>query len=145
MQIRQLFQFRLSTLLWLMFVCAVGVGGYRMGLDEKHARQQPGAMYSEVYFVNDLVLGHGMTKPDFDSLIEHLVLLSPTKWAQSGGAGSVTGYDNTGSIVVYQDATTHRQIKRKLAAMRRYIRWHWLDKQDRIGSVVAYLHGDDKP
>ena len=116
---RRLFQFRISTLLWLMLLIGVGIGSYRRGLDEQLARQRHGTLYIKGYPVKDLVYGPGTAQPDFESLIEHLVSLSPQKWAARGGAGQISGYDNAGIIVVLQDAATHRQIQRKLSALRR--------------------------
>lgn len=143
MNLRRLIQFRLSSVLWLMLVIAAGLGGYRAGLDEKQARHEAGTMYNRAYRVQDLVLGPGMTKPDFDSLIEQLVLLSPQKWQVTGGAGCVTGYDEACIIVVHQDEATHRQIERKLAAMRHHIRWHWIDRSNYVGRAFAYLQNDE--
>src|SRR5215218_7247658 len=111
---RRLVQFRISTLLWLLTVIAVGIGSYRKGLDEQLARQRQGTTYFKVYPVKDLVYGPDMTKPDFESLIEQLVNLSPQKWTHKGGMGQIAGHDETGVIVVLQDATTHQQIQRKL-------------------------------
>jgi hypothetical protein len=123
---------------------AAGIGGYRRGLDEIEAQRVPGAVFTKAYAVRDLVIGPGMTEPDFDSLISQLVLLSPQKWAHVGGQGCISGYDNAGIIVVQQDDATHRQIKRKLAAFRRHNRWYWLDKNDYFGKAVAFINGDDK-
>ena len=144
MKLQRLFQVRLSSFFWLMLVIAAGIGGYRAGQEEQLARQRAGTMYAKAYSVNDLVLGPGMTTPDFDSLIDQLVLLSPPKWSQNGGAGSLSGFENAGKLVIYQDETTHRQVARKLAAMRRHIRWHWLDKQDYLGKTIGYFQGDDR-
>jgi len=119
MRWRRLIQIRLSTLVWLTVVVGAALGGYRAGINEQLARQRQGKTYFKSYSVKDLVYGPGMTKPDFDSLIDMLVSLSPKKWAANGGGGNVAGYDNAGIIVVEQDAATHRQIQRKLAALRR--------------------------
>lgn len=139
MKWQPLFQFRISSLLWLMVVVAAAVSGYRAGLQERVARQQPGRVFVKTYAVKDLVWGPGMTKPDFQSLIDVLMLLSPQKWSVNGGDGNVTGYDNTLCLAVAQDAATHRQIERKLAALRRLqsSRWAWLN------GFVAWLHNDD--
>ena len=135
-----LFQFRISTLLWLMVVVAAAVWGYRTGLQEQLARQQPGQVFVKMYPVKNLVLRPGVTQPDFQSLIDHLVLLSPKKWSVNGGQGNITGYDNICCIAVEQDAATHRQIERKLAAMRRLqsSRWAWLNH------FVAWLNKDEE-
>jgi len=137
---RRLVQFRISTLLWLLTVIAVGIGSYRKGLDEQLARQRQGALYIKAYPVKDLVLGPGMTKPDFETLIEILTTtISPQKWATTGGEGHISGYDNAGLIVVSQDAATHRQIQRKLSALRRLQSpWRaWLN------DIVAWINKDE--
>jgi hypothetical protein len=118
---------------------AVGIGSYRKGLDEQLARQRQGALYIRYYRVKDLVYSPGMDKADFESLIEHLVALSPKKWAIHGGEGHIAGHEEVYSITVMQDAATHRQIQRKLSALRRaQSPWRaWLD------DIVAWINKDE--
>jgi hypothetical protein len=129
---RYWFQFRLSTLFWISIAVAFTASishrfGFLKGMNEQLARQRQGTTYCVAYPVKDLVLGPGMTKPDFDSLIEHISAeVSPGKWASNGGVGAMSGSDEAGVLVVYQDDNTHRQIEAKLAALRRLQRPSWL-------------------
>ncbi len=139
MKWRRRFQFRLSSLLWLMVAVAAAISGYRAGLDEQLARQQPGDMYIKSYPVRDLTFGPGMRQADSQTLMDLLVLLSPQKWHQSGGKGSMTVYDEAGILVVCQDAATHRQIERKLAALRR-LNSPW---RSWLNGLVAWVNQDE--
>jgi hypothetical protein len=141
---RQWFQFRLSTIFWTSLVIAVTANiayrtGRRAGIEEQLARHRQGRLYAEVYPVKDLVLGPGMTKPDFDTLIDLLKFtINPQKWDNVGGDGSIDGFDTNFVLVVNQDVNTHRQIKAKLAELRRKIQPPtWTNR------VAQWLHGDE--
>jgi hypothetical protein len=136
---RRPFQFRLSSLLWLMVAVAAGLGGYRAGMNEQLARQRQGTTYIKAYQVKDLVLGPGMTQPDYQTLIDMLVALSPKKWVMNGGPGTIAGFENAGIIVVSQDAPTHRQIQRKLSALRR-LQSPW---RSWLNALVAWINKDE--
>ena len=130
---RRYFQFHLSTLFWLsLAICLTATisyrAGVRAGIDEQLARHHQGRLYAKAYYVEDLVLGPGMTRPDFDSLIDLLKSINPQKWSDLGGDGSIAGFDTNNTIVVHQDLNTHRLIEAKLTELRHLQRPTWLNR-----------------
>lgn len=62
----------------------------------------------------------GATKPDFDSLTELITsTIAPQSWAEVGGPGAITGYENNLSLVVSQTQEVHEQIADLLEQLRR--------------------------
>src|SRR4030095_1635970 len=96
---RRLFQFHLSTLLLLSLAVSITAviahrNGFQSGVNDELARHQRGKTFARAYAVQDLVLGPGMTKPDFDRLTDVLVAeCGPDKWDVNGGPGSMAGFD----------------------------------------------------
>jgi hypothetical protein len=130
---RPWFQFRLNTLFWLSLVVSITAtlsyrAGIRAGIDEQLATQHQGELYAKLYPVPDLVLGPGMTNPDFATLIDLLKSINPQKWDDVGGDGSIEGFSTNNSIVVYQDANTHRRIEYKLAELRQLQQPTWINR-----------------
>jgi len=80
------------------------------------------AMEARVYPVRDLVLPPNPTKEtqaDFDSLIDVIkTTVQPTAWGDTGGAGSITPFENNLSIVVTQAEEVHEEIEQLLEKLR---------------------------
>ena len=75
-----------------------------------------------VYPVGDLVLPPNSTEEtqaDFDSLIDLIkTTVKPTSWDDTGGAGSITPFENNLSIVVSQTQEVHEEIEQLLEKLR---------------------------
>jgi len=133
MRWRRLLQFRLSTIFWLSIVVTITATiafrvGLRAGVEQQLARDRQGTVYVRAYPVKDLVLGPGMTKPYFATLMEMIQQINPQKWQEAGGAGEMAAFDTNFTIVIAQDASTHKEIESKLAELRRLQQPTWVNR-----------------
>lgn len=125
---RRFFQFRLSSLFWLMLCICVGIGAYRQGYKSGHSdrangRKEVGSTYNVVHSVLDIVpmtrTQTGVTA-DLDGLVRDLTAdVLPETWDTRGGEASIAKFSTNLSLVVSHDSDGQQRVAEYLSRLRK--------------------------